>query len=169
MFRFLLACIPLLLLSAQPQAFAKSRSASGPSGQRCEPKKKHGFLKSVVGQVANSALGAAGVPSGVAGVYVPVGSLLSSAIIDRLDCREQVQAATATTTAVRGGVGTTSSWQSESRDGVSGSSTVLAQNNRSDGTSCMTVNDVIIVNGEEVTAAKTMCRAPGANGYTLQT
>ena len=31
----------------------------------------------------------------------------------------------------------------------------------------MAVNDVIIVNGEETTVSKQMCRAPGATGYTL--
>jgi hypothetical protein len=31
----------------------------------------------------------------------------------------------------------------------------------------MTVNDVIIVEGEETTVSKRMCKAPGASGYTL--
>jgi hypothetical protein len=31
----------------------------------------------------------------------------------------------------------------------------------------LTVRDVVIVNGEETTVPKTMCRAPGASGYTL--
>ena len=85
----------------------------------------------------------------------------------KLNCKEQVQAATATNEATRGGVGTSSSWTSDTRQDVSGRSTVMAQNNRSDGASCMTVNDVVIVEGEETTVAKTMCRAPGASGYTL--
>src|SRR6185436_5224048 len=101
------------------------------------------------------------------GVAIPVSSLLTDAIARKLNCKEQVQAATATTEATRGGVGTSASWTSETRQDVSGSSTVVAQNNRSDGASCMTVNDVVIVNGEETTVAKTMCRAPGASGYTL--
>lgn len=169
MFRHLLACAPLLLLAAQPPAFAYSGAESAQMGKKCEPRKKKrsSLLGSVIGSVAGTALGHAGVPSGIAGVYIPVGSLLSDAIINRLDCKEQVQAATATNEAVRGGVGTSSTWKSETRQNVSGSSTVTAQNARADGTNCMTVNDVIIVDGEETTVGKTMCRAPGASGYTL--
>ena len=94
-------------------------------------------------------------------------SLISVGIARLLDCKEQEQAAGATQEAVRGGVGTTASWESETRPGVKGSSTVVAQNARSDGGSCMTVNDVVIVGGEETTVPKTMCRAPGESGYTL--
>ena len=63
--------------------------------------------------------------------------------------------------AERGGVGTTASWESESRPGVRGSSTVTAQ--QSDG--CMTVTDVVIVDGEETRAPKQMCRRPPSNRY----
>ena len=35
------------------------------------------------------------------------------------------------------------------------------------GGKCITVNDIVIVNGEETTANKRMCRAPGAARYTL--
>ena len=35
------------------------------------------------------------------------------------------------------------------------------------GSKCVTVSDVIIVNGEETTANKRMCRAPGAARYSL--
>ena len=168
MYRVMLACAPLLLVAAQPPAFAGEPAPTG-TNKRCEPKKKKGggFMKSIAGQVAGSALGRAGVPTGVMGVSLPVTSLLTDAILSRLDCKEQVQAATATNEAVRGGVGTTADWQSETRPGVSGSSTVVAQNARADGSSCMTVSDVIIVNGEETTVPKTMCRRPGASGYVL--
>jgi surface antigen len=169
MFRRLLALVPLLLLAAQPPAFAYGGADGANAGKQCDPKKKKrsSMFGSILGSVAGTALGHAGVPSGIAGVYIPVGSLLSEAIISQLDCKEQVQAATATNEAVRGGVGTSSTWKSESRPDVSGSSTVTAQNARPDGATCMTVDDVIIVNGEETTVAKTMCRAPGASGYTL--
>ncbi|HYE28796.1 MAG TPA: hypothetical protein VEA61_11275 [Allosphingosinicella sp.] len=167
-YRFLFACVPLLLLSAQPVAFAKERDSEA-RGSQCKPKKKRGggMFGAIAGGIAGSALGRAGVPGSVIGVGLPVGSLLTEAIIAKLDCKEQVQAATATDNAVRGGVGTTSSWQSETRPGVSGSSTVVAQNSRAGGGSCMDVNDVVIVNGEETTVSKRMCRAPGASGYTL--
>jgi hypothetical protein len=168
MFRALLFCAPLLIVTAPPPAFAKSPSNGDPVA-KCEPKKKKrgGLFGSVAGTIAGTALGRAGVPTGVAGIGLPVSSLITAGIARLLDCKEQVQAANATEEAVRGGVGTTSSWESETRPGVSGSSTVVAQNAAAGGGSCMTVNDVVIVGGEETTVAKTMCRAPGASGYTL--
>jgi hypothetical protein len=165
--RYLFACIPLLLLSVQPPVYAKERG-SDPAGQKCQPKKKKsGMFGAIAGGIAGSALGGFGAPAAVGLLALPVGSLLTDAILKKLDCKEQVQAATATNTAVRGGVGTTSTWESETRPGVSGSSTVVAQSSRAGGGACMDVNDVVIVNGEETTVSKRMCRAPGASGYTL--
>ena len=168
MYRLLLTLAPLFLLAVQP-AEARKSDPNQP-GQRCEKPKRSGgggFMRSIAGNLAGRGLGAIGVPSGIAGVAIPVSSLITDAIASRLNCKEQVQAATATNEATRGGVGASSNWTSDTRQDVSGSSTVTAQNVRSDGASCMTVNDVIIVNGEETMVAKTMCRAPGASGYTL--
>jgi surface antigen len=166
--RYLFACVPLLLLSAQAPVFAKERGVDS-AGQKCQPKKKKrgGMFGAIAGGIAGSALGHAGLPGTLIGIGLPVGSLLTDAILKKLDCKEQVQAATATDNAVRGGVGTTSTWESETRPGVKGSSTVVAQAPRAGGGSCMEVNDVVIVNGEETTVSKRMCRAPGASGYTL--
>ena len=168
MYRFLIVAAPLLMLAAPPPA-ASAERADTRMGKACEkPKKKRGgMFGSIAGGIANTALGRAGVPSSVAGVSIPVGSLLSDAIISRLNCREQVQAATATTEATRGGVGTSSGWTSDTRPGVSGRSTVVAQSGRSDGGSCMTVTDVIIVDGEETTVDKQMCRSPGGGNYVV--
>jgi hypothetical protein len=162
------ACVPLLLLSVQPPVHAKEPKGDS-AGQKCTPKKKRsgGMFGAIAGGIAGSALGHAGVPGAIIGIGLPVGSLLTDAIIRKLDCKEQVQAAKATDNAVRGGVGTTTTWESETRPGVKGSSTVVAANRQAGGGSCMTVNDVIIVDGEETTVSKRMCRSPGASGYTL--
>ena len=167
MYRLLLALVPFFFVAAQP-AEARERDPNQP-GQKCEKTKSGGggFMRSVAGNLAGRGLGALGVPSGIGGISLPVSSLITDAIVRKLNCKEQVQAATATNEATRGGVGASSAWTSETRQGVSGTSTVVAQNNRSDGASCMTVNDVVIVSGEETTVSKTMCRAPGASGYTL--
>jgi hypothetical protein len=141
--------------------------ASGQPGEKCDNKPKHSMFGSIAGSLAGTALGRAGVPSGVAGVYIPVSSLVSEGITRLLDCKEQKQAATATQNAVRGGVGTSSSWTSDSRPNVAGSSTVNSQSRRADGTTCLAVTDVVIVNGEETRETKNMCRAPGASSYTL--
>ena len=66
---------------------------------------------------------------------------------------------------MRGGVGTTASWTSETRAGVSGSSVATGQETLADGTHCMTVTDIVIVDGEETRAPKRMCRAPGTARY----
>jgi len=106
-----------------------------------------------------------GTAGAVAYATLPAASLLGEEILRRLDCKEQQQAAQATDKAVRGGVGTEVAWKSETRANVSGKSTVMAQENLANGSQCLTVNDVIIVDGEETTVPKRMCRAPGAKGY----
>lgn len=164
--RYLFACVPLLLLSVQTPVHAKERGSDS-SGQSCETKKKkRGMFGAIAGGIAGTALGGWG-SSAANLLAVPVTSLLTDAILAKLDCKERVQAATATDNAVRGGVGTTSTWESETRPGVRGSSTVVAANSQAGGGSCMTVNDVVIVDGEETTVSKRMCKAPGASGYTL--
>ena len=141
--------------------------ASGRPGEKCDNKPGHSLLGSIAGQIAGTAFDRTGIPSGIGGVYLPVSSLVSAGITRLLDCKEQKQAATATQTAVRGGVGTTSSWTSDSRPNVTGSSTVNSQRRLADGTTCLAVTDVVIVNGEETRETKNMCRAPGASNYTL--
>jgi hypothetical protein len=162
-FRYLLALPVPLLLASSGAALAKEQV-----GGRCETRPKHSMFGSIAGQIAGTALGRSGVPSSVAGVYIPVQSLVSEGITRILTCKEQKQAATATQSAVRGGVGSSSSWTSESRSNVTGSSTVNSESRRADGTTCLAVTDVVIVNGEETRVTKNMCRAPGASGYTLQ-
>ena len=152
----------LLLLAWHVPAAAKEQP-----GERCDAKPKHSMFGSIAGQIASTALGRSGIPSSVAGVYIPVQSLVSEGITRILTCKEQKQAATATQNAVRGGVGTTETWNSESRPGVTGSSTVDSRSARADGSTCLAVTDVVIVNGEETRVTKNMCRAPGASGYTL--
>jgi len=121
-----------------------------------------GLIGGVAGMVGGPAGGAAGLVSRI----VPVGALIGEAIASLLDCDEQEKAATATETAVeRGVVGTTETWTSETRPGVTGSSTVTAVERTAGGEDCMTVTDVVIVDGEETRAPKRMCRRPPTNRY----
>jgi surface antigen len=92
------------------------------------------------------------------------GHSLSEGVQRRLNCHEQQQAEVATARAINGGVGTTSRWRSDTRANVSGSSTVVAQDRTAEG-ACLTVTDVIIVDGEETRAPKRMCRRPPSNRY----
>ena len=171
MIRVLFVSASLLLLPVAAPVPAQETSAQTGSGSPCKtnPKKRRGssMFGSVLGGIASGALG--GRMGGMAS-YIPFNTfatLLTDAIACRLDEKEQKQAASATEEAVRGGVGTKSTWTSSSREGVSGSSTVLAQTQTAEGGACLDVNDVVIVNGEETTVSKRMCRAPGASGYVL--
>ena len=157
-----------LLLTSMPSlpVAAAQPGASRPDGERCRNQESRRRRGSIIGGLAGRALGRAGVPSNLGGVGLPTQELLSEAVTNLLDCREQQQAAGATTEALRGGVGTTATWQSETRPGVSGSSTVTARSDVSTGgDDCMTVSDVVIVDGEETRAPKTMCRRPPHNRY----
>lgn len=92
------------------------------------------------------------------------GHSLSERVQRQLNCHEQQQAEVATARAINGGVGTTSRWTSDTRAHVSGSSTVTARDSSAPG-ACLTVTDVIIVDGEETRAPKRMCRRPPTNRY----
>jgi surface antigen len=166
---FLIASVPLLLLSVQSPALAQDNAAPAKSTKKCQPekKKKRSMFGAIAGGIAGTALGHTGVPGGLGMLSLPLGSLISEGIAALLDCKEQVQAAKATEDAVRGGVGTTSTWESESRPGVKGSSTVRDQRASADGGSCMLITDVVIVDGEETTVDKRMCRKPGGGNYVL--
>ncbi|MBA2771708.1 MAG: hypothetical protein H0U34_06800 [Sphingomonas sp.] len=158
------------LLAAAPTVPALASQAP-PSAQATQcvetPAKKarKSMFGSLLGGVADSVLGRVGVPGSIAGVSLPVGSLLSDALLKLLDCKEQQQAAAATNQALRGGVGSEAKWQSASRANVRGVSKVTAAEQLADGSNCMTVTDVVIVDGEETVVPKKMCRSRGASGY----
>jgi len=93
---------------------------------------------------------------------------LSQSVACRLYPEEQEQAAEATQEATRSGeIGKTVEWQSTVRDNVSGSSTVSSKNEMPDGTPCMVLADIVIVDGEELRVSKTMCKLPGSDHYTI--
>jgi surface antigen len=166
------------MLIAGLVAFASIGAAAGsvalaqapqPAGTQCadtpQKKQKRSMFGSLLGSVANSAIGQFGGSTGAVLSSFQVGTMLSDAIVKLLDCKEQQQAAKATDDAIRGGVGTEVAWKSETRANVSGVSKVTKSEQLADGGQCMTVTDVVIVDGEETTVPKRMCRARGASGY----
>jgi surface antigen len=173
MLRALMLAMPLLLLPAavpilplNDAAFAQSRTGENCDQQNQRNRRRGRGIGGFIGGFAGGRLGPLG---NAVNSVVPVGSLLGETIAGMLDCREQRQAAAATEQAVeraeRGGeVGSSASWQSETRAGVSGTSTVTAVDT-SGGDQCMTVTDIIIVDGEETTAPKRMCKRPPTNRY----
>ncbi len=164
MSRFMfLAAAPLLLIALPSDADAQRNRDRG--GERCDNARNSAGRqvgRSILGGLARSALGGIG---GAAVVAFPMTDMLSDAIIDLLDCREQRKASEATDEAIRGGVGTTATWTSESRPNVSGQSVATGEETLADGSHCMTVTDVVIIDGEETRAPKRMCRQPGSARY----
>ena len=166
MYRAFLLAAPLLLIPVSLPAAGADGAAVAQSrhGQTCHRNEGRRQAGSAVGGIARGLLGRFGGGS-VANIVSPMSSMLGDALMNLLDCREQEQAAQATETAVRGGnVGDSASWQSESRPGVTGTSTVTAVD-RSGGDDCMTVTDIVIVDGQETEAPKRMCRRPPTNRY----
>ncbi|WP_155263128.1 hypothetical protein [Sphingomonas segetis] len=168
----LLAVAPVAVLNggeAVAQTQNPNAQAQPANPQKCQDtaqkKAKRSMFGSVLGGLAGGVLGRAGVSSQVWSLAMPAASYLGDELIKLLDCKEQQQAAKATDQAVRGGVGTEVSWTSESRPNVSGTSKVTGQQQLADGGQCLTVTDVVIVDGEETTVPKKMCRAKGASAY----
>ncbi|MEO1043941.1 MAG: hypothetical protein AAFX04_00715 [Pseudomonadota bacterium] len=94
--------------------------------------------------------------------------ILADEIACQLDAEEQAAAAEASRQATeKEEVGASASWESPTRQGVSGSSTVTAVNSRPSGGKCMTVTDIAIIEGEETRVEKRMCRNEGEKSYVL--
>ena len=167
----LLALAPVAAFSAYPAAAETGTSTTGAAApKQCNDtpakKAKRSLFGGMLSSVAGGLLGqAGGVGATVASVALPAGTLLTEELLKMLDCKEQQQAAKATDEAMRGGVGTEVSWKSETRPNVSGRSKVTSQEKLADGGQCLTVTDVVIVDGEETTVPKKMCRAKGASAF----
>jgi len=172
MFRALLLAAPLALVplaAAAPAASAATGADQSRTGEQCQQRNQNRRRGgSALGGIARGVLGRFG-GGAVANTILPMGSMLGDAVMRLLDCDEQRQAATATEQATqraeRGGPGASASWQSETRPGVSGSSTVTAVDSGTPDGDCMSVSDVIIVDGQETEVPKRMCRRPPTNRY----
>jgi hypothetical protein len=151
-------------------------AAAGDTSECPKGRRRSGGSRVLGGILGGAASGAAGSAGGVFN-YVPVSTLtdqISTAIACKLDPMEQQQAADATFQATRSDgsgeaqVGDMAAWTSETRENVSGTSTITARDdNARGGLQCINVSDVIIVNGEETRADKRMCRRPPAARYAI--
>lgn len=160
-----------------------TRSASDTDSDGCPKGKKKDVGRSILGGIAGQIVGNQVSKSGV-GSWVALPDFedqLTKSIACKLDPDEQKQAAEATLRATRSDgesetpgdapeVGSSAAWTSNTRDGVSGRSTVTGRQSADRGKGkgdCITVTDIIIVDGEETRAEKQMCRAPGQKRYVL--
>ena len=153
--------VPILPSQAAVAAQAQGQCADTP-----QKKARRSLFGSMLGSIGGALVGQVGGTAGaVASAALPAASLLGDELMKMLDCKEQQQAAQATTEAIRGGVGSEVKWQSQTRPNVRGTSKVTADEKLADGGNCLTVTDVVIVDGEETIVPKRMCRASGASGY----
>ncbi len=134
--------------------------------------KGRGLMGGLLGGAVDQLTRGAGLPS-----FVPVPQFsdqLAASIACRLDPEEQQQAAEATLSVTRTEgdgatpeVGSSATWTSNTRNNVSGTSTVTRRDASSGDLDCITVTDVVIIEGEEARADKRMCRAPGSARYSI--
>ncbi|MEH6790687.1 hypothetical protein [Parasphingorhabdus sp.] len=150
---------------------ASSAAGANDRGQDCDTDPRKSIGKSILGNVIGDFTRRATRGMGVVGSYIPraeVADTLTNSIACQLDPDEQLQAAEATRSVTRSEqVGTSSEWTSQTRKGVSGKSTATAKTQTADGTSCMTITDIIIVDGEESRVSKQMCKARGEPRYAV--
>jgi surface antigen len=159
---------PVMLAVATPAA-AQSTGCEAPRSSG------RSIGRSILGRVIGDATNRVAGNLGYAARFVPsaeVADTLTDSIACRLDTQEQVKAKDATIEATRSEqVGSTSNWTSDTRANVSGRSTVVARDDapagQPNGSRCMVVDDIIIVNGEETRAQKRMCRVPPSTRYAL--
>jgi surface antigen len=151
--------------------FKKQPSAGKKSADDCAADTKSSIGKSILGSVIGDFTRRATGGMGLVGSFIPraeVAGTLTNAIACRLDPDEQLQAAEATHNITRSEqIGTSSEWTSQTREGVSGSSTATAKTLTADGTSCMSITDVVIADGEESRVSKQMCKKPGETRYIV--
>ncbi len=134
--------------------------------------KGRGVLGGMLGGAVDELARSARLPS-----FVPIPEFsdqLTDSIACLLDPEEQKQAAEATLAVTRTEgegtlppVGASAAWNSSTRENVSGTSTVTSRQASSGNLDCITVTDVVIIEGEEARAEKRMCRAPGAARYSI--
>ncbi len=134
--------------------------------------KGRGIIGGMLGGAVDDLARSAGLPS-----FVPVPAFsdqITESIACKLDPEEQKQAAEATLEVTRTGtetgqpeVGASAQWTSASRENVTGRSTVTSRQASSGSADCITVTDVVIIEGEETRAEKRMCRAPGSARYSI--
>ncbi|MBU0823739.1 MAG: hypothetical protein KKA44_06305 [Alphaproteobacteria bacterium] len=145
---------------------ADGANSDANSDAKCKSaRKRGGALGGLIGGVAGSAAGLKGIGTAVSGLF---GAVLVSEIACQLDEKEQKVAAEATVAVTKKEeVGATAKWTSPTREGVAGSSTITALNTEPNGSRCLSITDIAIVEGEETRVAKRMCRQKPGEPYSI--
>jgi surface antigen len=145
---------------------AKKADAGKSVPKTCKKaRKRGGAIGGLIGSVAGSAAGLDGVGTVIAGAF---GAVLVGEIACQLDEKEQKVAAEATVAVTKKEeVGATAKWTSPTREGVSGSSTITALSTEPNGSKCLAITDIAIVEGEETRVSKRMCRKKPGEPYSI--
>ena len=143
-----------------------SRKGKASGNQSCKKSRgRGGLLGGIFGGVVGSAAGLGKIGTLISSA---AGAVLVGEIACKLSEKEQEKAAEATIAVVeQEEVGAVANWQSPTRGGVSGSSTVTALNTEPNGRKCLTITDVAIIDGEETRVSKQMCRGAGQSKYAI--
>ncbi|SEH19709.1 hypothetical protein SAMN05428974_3602 [Sphingopyxis sp. YR583] len=151
---------------AETKGTEEKRASNDNPDPKCKrARKRGGALGGLIGGVAGSAVGLKGVGTLVSGL---VGAVLVAEIACQLDEKEQKAAAEATVAVTKKEeVGATAKWTSPTREGVAGSSTITALNTEPNGSKCLAITDIAIVEGEETRVSKRMCRAKPGEPYSI--
>ena len=149
---------------AEPKA--QKTVTSKPAAKRCKTARAGGNLVGgLIGGFGGRAAGLKNAGSLIASQFVGV---LAGEIACQLNEKEQKKASEATVAVTKQEtVGAVANWQSPTREGVSGSSTVTAVAAQPNGRKCLTITDVVIVDGEETQVSKQMCRKSNGEGYAI--
>lgn len=144
----------------------KQADAAQSAPKKCKKaRKRGGVIGGLIGGVAGSAAGLDGVGTVLAGAF---GAVLVGEIACQLDEKEQKVAAEATVAVTKKEeVGATAKWTSPTREGVSGSSTITALATEPNGSKCLSITDIAIVEGEETRVSKRMCRKKPGEPYSI--
>ena len=155
---------------------AQSKEAA----EGCEDEDSGSAARGVLGGILGGAARRTANRVGL-GYYVPVEEftdVIAKEIACKLQPEEQEQAAEATVeitqvepdeegNVAKPEVGRSASWTSETRENVSGTSTITSREASSGDNDFITVTDVVIIEGEETRADKRMCRLAGSPRYTI--
>ncbi len=151
---------------SKPTKSKANGKAKASGDQSCKKSRgRGGLLGGIFGGVVGSAAGLDKIGTLIASA---AGAVLVGEIACKLSQEEQEKAAEATIAVVeQEKVGAVAEWQSPTRGGVSGSSTVTALNTEPNGRKCLTITDVAIIDGEETRVSKQMCRGAGQSKYAI--
>jgi surface antigen len=127
-------------------------------------------LGSAAGSIGSSYLPVAAIPVGGAVEMMgeQVGGLVGEQIARYLDEAERKQAEKAALDALNSrttGAGSTQTWTSKTNSGVSGGSTIVAEDKANDGRVCRTQRNFINVRGKDIEQTDRLCRDPKSGAW----